>query len=203
LPLEERKRWFEEDKKLLSDKQFQELVRRSPESALAWNLYQKLLRGAASKLHKHHLTNILEPARVAHFLAWLAYSKKSRLTWTVERGLDWLGISRPRRPRGRARGITKQEHYNLYVEEVLKLLEESGLWGMKKQMRNRYRKDWQKRLRRTLAKDYRWPVERIDLFITAKTLRSFCIWLATIKYGVSYDAVARALQQGSTRSGKK
>lgn len=201
LPPAELKEWLSEDKKLLADKNFRQLIMQSPQSILAREIYKKLLLGAVNALRKKQFKPALAPYKVAQLLAWLAHCKKSRLPWAVEVGLDWLGISRVSRTRGRPLGRKADLEYVAFVRAALGLINENRVWERKKEARQRYRFNWYGHLQKGLEREG-WSQEFFDLLVNSKTPRALAIHLAARHLRVSYDAVARACRRAAKAAKK-
>jgi hypothetical protein len=161
-------------------------------------LNSKLFRLAREIDDKLHLGSGSEvnPSKIGQFLAWIASCDPKDLPWAVSLGLHWLGVDRITRKPGRPKGRKTPNKYLLFVSEAQQIIEERGLWVKKKQMRQQYRSDWQKKLRRDLKQDG-WPDEIATWLSAARTPRSLAIYMVSGHLGVSYDAVVKGIQRAS------
>lgn len=181
---EEQREWKNEDEKLLANEDLRRIISRSPQVLKARELHKKLTSGELSL------------SEVAKFLAFLAFTKKSRLPWTVERGLKALGIDRERRAGGRRRGRPTDFRYVTFVECAHRHVLEAGIWIAKDEFKQKYPRSWYSHFRKSVDR-LGLTQAFVDLLIQAKTPRSLAIQLAADHYHVSYDAVATACRRAA------
>lgn len=193
LPPETFERAQQESMSYLDDPGIRQLIVQTPQSALSTGLAEKLLMGAANLLARTEFEDVLEPIKVAGFLAWVASSAPEDLQWVVERGLKWLGVQRTRKRRGRPRGAKKDSEYYFAFIARLRIIESAGIWKQKQELRRQRPGEWDRVLRGQL-KGIASP-DVLDRLIQAHSLRSLAIWLVTDQFGAEYDTVQRSIRR--------
>ena len=169
------------------------------EIQLADKLHKQLLAGAQNELSGTHDQPSLDLKRVAYFLASLLSTGGNRLAKDTRSALKSLGLVANKR--GRPRGRKADAKYAAFVEAMCGASEIVRLYSSISENRTKYPRRWQVMLKEYLLPQ-RWPTEYVDLLLVSKTPKAFAVAVASEKYSVTEDRIARALRQATTSDQK-
>lgn len=125
--------------------------------------------------------------RVAEFLAAVSMNERADLAKTVKSGLRDLGITY-QRPRNRK----AETLYSECVDLLAKVVEHTGVFAKKSEIREKFGTKWRFEFRRLLGREG-WPEECSDWLTSPKaTPRTLAIYIASEIFGLSYDRIRRA-----------
>ncbi len=180
--------------KFVKDPRFLGFWSRTEQSKHAADILSRLLKGAANTLLRQDFEGVLDPARVAEFLAWIACCEEEPdLAWAVRMGLESLGIEQKKKRRGRPVGKKSNLEYRIEFSKWSLLIDHARVLELKKSMKENVIRYGDARLR-ALLKERGWRDEEIDVLIRLKTRRSMAIQLTANSAGVIYDTVQKAIR---------
>jgi hypothetical protein len=182
---------------------FQELLDadRLPGFPGAQDIAAKLQVSAQDQLRRRQIQKT--PSRgltilgVSYLLATLRVTKPEDLPRVVDKWLQWLGIDRVSRPRGRPRAKqTEMDHY-VWFTVFQQVIEKTQVWSRKQELKRQHPRRWKNPLREVLHKDECWEPKEIELVISSKTAHTLALNLTATKLNIKPDTVARSVRRRS------
>jgi hypothetical protein len=162
-----------------------------PALSLSRDLYKRLLNGAKNEILGRSLAPSLNLEGIANFLTDISATNAEKLPGLVKCRLKELGIPQLGGKLGHPSGRKQDRRYLVYVEEVEKRVGKLGLFEAKKAaMREKRHTQFAARLKRD-----GWPDYMINLLLTAKSSRSFAVYVTAYEFDVAFDTVDKGCRR--------